>query len=104
MNYVQYYSLDVYRKLTTSIFAMLCHVPVRHIGDPKALVLLWSWSLRANSQAIETSNLVLYLHYLLYTKLYTKARNWLISQPIAIVIETDWAMKRNMSAVNDWYV
>ena len=28
-----------YRELTTSIFAILCHVPTQHIGDPKVLVL-----------------------------------------------------------------
>ena len=83
---------------------MLCHVPVQHIGNPKVLVLSWLWSSCANSQAIETSDLVLYLHYLLYTKLYTKAKNWLISQPIAIAVETDWATKRNMSVVNDRYI
>ena len=104
MNYVRYYSLDVYHKLTTSIFAMLCHVPMQYVGDLKALVLLWSWSLHANSQAIKTSDLVIYLHYLLYTKLYINTRNWLISQPIAIVVETDWATKRNTSVVNDRYV
>ena len=83
---------------------MLSHVPVQHVGDPKALLLSWSWSSCANSQAVETSNLVLYLHYLLYTKLYTKARNQLTSQPIAIVVKTDWAMKRNTSAVDNWYI
>ena len=74
---------------------MLCPIPVQHVGDPKALVLSWLWSLHANSQAIEASDLLLYLRYLLYTKWYTKAKNRLISQPITIVVETDWAAKRN---------
>ena len=104
MNYVQYYSLDGYCKLTTSIFTMLYHIPMQHVGNPKVLVLSWLWSSCANSQAIETSDLVLYSHYLSYTKLYTKAKKWLICQPIAIAVETDWAMKRNTSAVDDWYV
>ena len=72
--------------------------------NPKVLVLLWSWSLCANSWAVKTSDLVLYSHYLSYTKLYTKAKHWLISQPIAIVMEIDWAMKRNTSVVDDWYI
>ena len=101
MNYIQYYSLDGYCELTTSIFTMLCHVPVQYVGDPKVLVLSWLWSLCANSHVVKISNLVLYSCYLSYIKLYTKAKNQLISQPIAISVETDWAMKRNMSMVND---
>ena len=96
--------MDRYCELKTSIFSILCRVPVRQVGDPKVLVLSGSWSSSANSQADETSDLVLYSHYLSYTKLYTKAKNRLISQPIAIAVETDWATKRNMSAVNDWYI
>ena len=68
---------------------MLCHVPMQHIGDPKALVLSWSWSLCASSQAIETSDLVLYACCLSYTKWNTKAGNPQVSQPIVIAMETD---------------
>ena len=79
----------MYCELITSIFTILCRVPVQHVGDPKALVLSWLWSSCANSQVVKTSDLVLYSRYLLYTKLKTKARNWLTSQPFAIFVETD---------------
>ena len=60
--------------------------------------------MRVSSQAIETSDLVLYSCCLSYIKWNTKAGNQLTSQPIAIVVGTDWAAKRTMSAVDDWYV
>ena len=94
----------MYRELIASIFVILCCVPVQHIGDPKALVLSWSWSTCASSQAVETSDLVLYMHCLLYTKWNSKARNQLTSQPIAIIMGIAWATKRNTSAVDDWYI
>ena len=83
---------------------MQCHGLVRHIIDLKALVLSQLWLARASNQAIMTNDLVLCLRYPRCTKLNTKARNLPTSQPIAIVVVTDWAMKRNTSAVDDQYV
>ena len=77
---------------------------VQHVDDLKVLVLSQSWLARASSQAVETNDLVLCLHYPGCTKLNTKARNQPTSQPIAIVMMTDWATKRNTSAVDDRYV
>ena len=83
---------------------MWCHGLAWHINDLKVLVLLQSWLARASNQAIMTNDLVLYLHYLRFTKLNTKARNQPTSQPIAIVVVTDWATKRSMSVVDDQYI
>ena len=77
---------------------------MRYVGDLKALVLLWSWSMHAGNQAIVTNDLVLCLHYLGCTKLNTKVKNQLTSQPIVIVVGTNWAIKRNTSVVNDQYI
>ena len=77
---------------------------MRNIDDLKVLVLSQSWLAYASSQAVMTNNLVLCSYYPRCTKLNTKARNEPTSQPIAIVVATDWATKRNMSAVNDQYV
>ena len=83
---------------------MRCCGLVRNVDDLKALVLLQLWLVHANSQAIITNDLVLCSHYPGYTKLNTKARNQPTSQPIAIVVVTDWATNRNMSVVDDRYV
>ena len=83
---------------------MRCRGLVRHIDDLKVLVLSQLWLARASNQAVMTNDLVLCSHYPRCTKLNTKARNQPTSQPIAIVVVTDWAMKRNTSAVDDQYV
>ena len=92
------------RELVANTFAMWCRGLVQHADNLKVLVLLWSWSAHAGSQAIVTNDLVLCLHYLGCTKSNTKVRNQLTSQPITIVVGTNWAMKRNMSVVNDQYI
>ena len=51
-----------------------------------------------------TNNLVLCLRYPGCTKLNTMARNQPASQPILIVVATDWDAKRNTSAVDDQYI
>ena len=79
----------MYCELVAGTFAMQCHVFVQYAGDLKALVLLWSWSVHLSSQAVITNNLVLYSHYLRYTKLNTMVRNQLVGQTIVIVMETD---------------
>ena len=79
---------------------MWCHGFVRHADNLKALALSWSWLVHADSQAIVINDLVLCSCYLGRTKLNTKARNQLTSQPTAIVMGTNWAMKRNTSVVN----
>ena len=91
----------MYCKLVANTFAIYCHVFMQHAGDLKALVLLWSWSVHTSSQAIMINNLVLCSHFLGCTKLSTRVRNQRTSHPIAVAMETDWAVKRNMSAVND---
>ena len=83
---------------------MWCRGLVRYINNLIVLVLLQLWLARASNQAIMTNDLVLYLRYPRCTELNTKVRNQLTSQPIAIVIATDWAMKRSMSAVDDQYI
>ena len=83
---------------------MQCHGLVRHVDNLKVLVLSQSWLVYASSQAVMTKNLVLCLYYLRCTKLNTKARNQPTNQPIAIIVATDWATKRNTSAVGDRYV
>ena len=77
---------------------------VQHVDDLRVLVLLQSCLAHASSQAVVINDLLLCLHYPGCTKLNTKARNQPTSQPIAIVVVTDWAMKKNTSAVNDQYV
>ena len=74
---------------------MQCHGLVRHVIDLKVLVLSQSWLVHESNQAVMTNDLVLYLHYPSCTKLSTMVRNQPTNQPIAIVVVTDWATKRN---------
>ena len=94
----------MYRGLVANISVVRCCGLMRYVNDLKALVLSQSWLVRASNQAVVTNNLVLYSHYPRCIKLSTRVRNQPTSQPIAIVVATDWATKRNTLAVSDQYV
>ena len=60
---------------------------MQHARDLRALVLLGLLLERVSNQVIVTNDQV--LHSLRFNKSNTLVRNWLISQPIVIVMETD---------------
>ena len=94
----------MYHGLVANTIVMWYCGLVQYIDGLTVLVLLRSWSVHASSQTIMTNDLELCSRYLGCTKLNTKARNQLASQPIAIFMGTDWAMKRNMSAADGQYL
>ena len=101
---MQYCNLHVYCGLVANNFVIWCRGVVQHADGLRVPILSRLWSACAISQAIMKNNLVLYLCYLGCTKLNTKARNELTIQPTAIIVGTDWAAKRNTSAVGDRYI
>ena len=94
----------MYCGLIANTSVMWCHGLVRYVDNLKVLLLSQSWLVHASNHAIVTNDLVLCSRYLGCTGLNTKARNQPTSQPIAIIVVTYWATKRNTSAANDQYI